>query len=83
MARREIQPNGTGTWAEQTADILLRIGRLEFNLEEVYAFENELAEKHPQNKFVREKIRQKLQELRDADFLEFVTPGTYRLKPRR
>ena len=54
------------------------IGRPEFTLSEVYAFEPRLAALYPGNHNVRPKIRQQLQVLRDAGWLEFVRPGVYR-----
>ena len=50
-----------------------------FTLQDLYASsENELQEKHPENRNVRPKIRQQLQYLRDLGFVEFVKPGVYR-----
>lgn len=49
-----------------------------FSLENVYAFEGLLGAKHPQNNFVRAKIRQQLQMLRDNGLIEFVAKGRYR-----
>jgi type II restriction enzyme len=62
------------------ADVLRCVERLfsTFTLENVYAFETELAAKHPKNRFIRAKIRQQLQVLRDLDLIEFVSPGVYR-----
>ena len=42
------------------------------------AFEDELKKKHPDNNFIKDKIRQQLQYLRDKGFIEFVTPGHYK-----
>jgi type II restriction enzyme len=56
-----------------------RLGTREFTLNEVYAFENELSRLHPENKHVRDKIRQQLQFLRDKNYLEFSGHGKYRL----
>lgn len=42
-----------------------------FDIEDVYAFEEELAAKHPQNSHIRATIRDKLQELRDLDEISF------------
>ena len=50
-----------------------------FSLAEVYAHEDELARLHPDNRHVRDKIRQQLQVLRDLGLLEFIGPGEYRL----
>lgn len=57
-----------------TADVLRCIRQLkktEFTLQEVYSYENELRKLHPENRFVKPKIRQQLQILRDRGFLEF------------
>ena len=51
----------------------------EFSLEEVYAFENFLSLKHPNNKHVKDKIRQQLQMLRDRGYLKFLSRGKYQL----
>lgn len=62
-------------------DVLRCIDRIpsnEFKLDHVYAFVNELQEKHPENRFVRDKIRQQLQYLRDKGFIEFTARGQYR-----
>ena len=72
----EAEPQARG-WL---ADVLMCVERLysTFTLENVYSFEAELAAKHPKNRFVRAKIRQQLQELRDIGLIEFVSPGVYR-----
>jgi len=49
-----------------------------FTLTNIYAFEDELAAKHPDNHNIRPKIRQQLQLLRDLGFIEFLGPGLYR-----
>ena len=72
----ETEPQTRG-WV---ADVLGCVEKLysTFTLENVYSFESELAEKHPKNHYVRAKIRQQLQVLRDLGLVEFVSPGTYR-----
>lgn len=62
------------------ADVLSCVERLysAFTLENVYSFEKELSLKHPKNHYVRAKIRQQLQVLRDLGLIEFVSPGVYR-----
>lgn len=52
----------------------------EFTLDEVYGFEQHLADLHPGNQNIRPKIRQQLQYLRDRGFIEFLSRGNYRLK---
>lgn len=54
-----------------------------FTLSNVYAFENELAQKHPNNRNIRAKIRQQLQLLRDQGLVEFVSPRVYRYLKRQ
>ena len=64
-------------------DVMLcveKIGQSEFTLEDVYQFCDELSVQHPENKHVKDKIRQQLQLLRDKGYLEFISRGNYRLK---
>ncbi len=56
-----------------------KLGHKSFSLKEVYAFENFLRKKHPDNRHIKDKIRQQLQLLRDMRYLEFVERGQYRL----
>ncbi|HQE12599.1 MAG TPA: DpnI domain-containing protein [Flavipsychrobacter sp.] len=49
-----------------------------FNLDEVYAFEKKLKLKYPNNNFIKDKIRQQLQLLRDKGIIEFVGRGKYK-----
>lgn len=64
-----------------TLDVLRCVDRLtenEFTLDEVYKFESILKAKHPENNFVKDKIRQQLQVLRDMNIIEFTARGKYR-----
>jgi type II restriction enzyme len=56
------------------------LGKREFTLDDVYAFDQHLSELYPGNQNVRPKIRQQLQYLRDRGLIEFVSRGSYRLK---
>jgi len=56
------------------------LGKRDFTLDEVYAFERHLGDLYPGNQNVRPKIRQQLQYLRDRGYIEFVTRGRYRLR---
>lgn len=61
-------------------DVLFCIGNIKsdvFTLEQVYRFEEFLSEKHPDNRFVRAKIRQQLQLLRDKGYIDFLGHGIY------
>lgn len=49
-----------------------------FALEDVYNFENKLKLKYPNNNFIKDKIRQQLQILRDKGIIEFTTRGNYK-----
>jgi hypothetical protein len=51
----------------------------EFATADVYAFTRELEKLHPDNRHVRDKIRQQLQVLRDAGLLQHVERGVWRL----
>jgi hypothetical protein len=56
------------------------IGKREFQIDDIYAFEDRLRRLYPENKNVRPKIRQQLQFLRDRGYLDFVSRGYYRLR---
>lgn len=63
-------------------DVMICIDSLnkkEFTLAEIYKFESILSQKHPENKHVKDKIRQQLQFLRDKGYLEFVESGKYKI----
>ena len=64
-------------WTLDVLNVVRGMGRQEFTLAEVYAFAGELARLHPRNRFVRPKIRQQLQILRDLGFVEFLGSGQY------
>jgi type II restriction enzyme len=67
-------------WMAATLAQLHTLGKQRFTLREAYALEPTLQEMFPDNHHVRDKIRQQLQVLRDAGFLEFLERGVYRLK---
>ncbi len=73
---KEISAKG---WLLDVMSCVERLGRKEFSLDEVYAFESELSKKHLDNRHIKDKIRQQLQILRDKDYLEFTSRGNYRL----
>lgn len=73
---REISARG---WLLDVMRIIDKIGKREFALDDLYAFENELSVLHPENSHIKDKIRQQLQALRDKGYLEFVARGRYRL----
>lgn len=77
--RKEKEVNAKG-WLLDIMNCIEKIGKKDFSLEEFYVFENFLSKLHPDNKHVKEKIRQQLQVLRDCNYLEFVQKGKYQLK---
>lgn len=52
----------------------------EFTNADIYAYERELAALHPDNRHIRDKIRQQLQVLRDTGFLTQPARGLWRVK---
>ena len=49
-----------------------------FTLKDIYAYESFFQKKYPNNNFIKDKIRQQLQILRDRGLLEFKSRGKYR-----
>ena len=49
-----------------------------FTLDEIYKFEKQLKYKYPNNNFIKDKIRQQLQILRDKGIIEFTDRGNYK-----
>ncbi|MHA7881679.1 hypothetical protein [Nitratireductor rhodophyticola] len=68
------QRNG---WLADVRDCVLDLEKSTFTLDEVYQYERQLSSLYPDNRFVREKIRQQLQMLRDLNLLSFVDSGRY------
>lgn len=64
-------------WLIEILKLIDQIPSKEFNLSSVYSFENYLKEKFPKNNFIKDKIRQQLQILRNKDVLEFKGNGVY------
>ncbi|HED06244.1 MAG TPA: restriction endonuclease [Ignavibacteria bacterium] len=65
-------------WVLDIMNCIDAINQDTFSLKEIYSFENQLKEKYPNNNFIKDKIRQQLQLLRDKGLIEFKTRGTYR-----
>jgi type II restriction enzyme len=49
-----------------------------FSLDEIYRFEEKLKIKYPNNNFIKDKIRQQLQVLRDKGMIDFMSRGKYK-----
>jgi hypothetical protein len=70
--------NSLSGWRLEVFKSTLEIQPEIFNLDDVYSFEGHFQKIYPDNKNIRAKIRQQLQELRDIGLIEFVQPGVYR-----
>ena len=77
LEKLNVQKRG---WTLDVLQVVKGLNEKEFTLKEVYDQEEALAALHPDNHNIQPKIRQQLQVLRDLDLLEFLTPGSYRLK---
>ncbi len=73
---KELSAKG---WLLDVMRCVDNLNQKEFTLSEMYGFEKELNDLHPDNRHVRDKIRQQLQVLRDNGYLEFLSRGRYRL----
>ncbi len=67
-------------WTLDVLNAARSLGKSTFELADMYGHELKLGELHPQNRHVRDKIRQQLQVLRDIGIVEFLGHGKYRIK---
>lgn len=65
-------------WVDNIFILLNKIPNSEFSLSDVYLLEDVLQEKYPNNKHIRDKIRQCLQKLRDLGYIKFYGNGKYK-----
>ncbi|MGA9776677.1 MAG: Dam-replacing domain protein [Limisphaerales bacterium] len=66
-------------WTLDVLNIVRRLGKAEFKNEDVYVFDSELEQLHPDNRNIKAKIRQQLQELRDRNLLLHIDRNRWRL----
>jgi len=76
---RDVDGNESKGWLLDIMQCVDRLGTKDFTLAEMYVFEDVLSKKYPRNNFIKDKIRQQLQVLRDKGYLEFLGRGKYRL----
>lgn len=76
---REMKSDQRG-WTLNVLRCVEKFGATEFTTQQSYEFESQLSALHPDNRHVRDKIRQQLQVLRDLGFLEHVEKGRWRRK---
>lgn len=74
---REEKETSARGWLLDIMRCVEKLGKSKFTLDEVYAFEKELSILHPNNRHIKDKIRQQLQILRDRGYLDFVSRGYY------
>lgn len=73
---RDIKSKG---WILDVMSCIDGLNKRDFVLGEIYSFEEVLKKKHPDNRHIKDKIRQQLQFLRDRGYLEFIDRGRYRV----
>ena len=76
---RETKKSELKGWILDIMQCIDRLQKSVFTLSEMYLFEEELRLKHPNNKHIKDKIRQQLQFLRDKGYIEFLGNGKYKL----
>ncbi len=76
---RKSQKAEAKGWILSIMNCIDAMNKREFSLSDIYKFEKILSKKHPNNKHIKDKIRQQLQILRDNGYLEFIGRGKYRL----
>ncbi|HXI84695.1 MAG TPA: DpnI domain-containing protein [Verrucomicrobiae bacterium] len=72
----EIKAKERG-WTLDVLNAVRRLGKKEFTTTDAYAFAREMEKLHPDNRHVRDKIRQQLQVLRDTGFLSHPDRGVW------
>ena len=65
-------------WLIDVLNCIEKVNQLNFTLKDIYIFENKLKKKYPNNSFIKEKIRQQMQVLRDKGIIEFKGNGNYK-----
>ena len=70
----------TKGWLLDIMGCIEKLNKKEFTLNEMYSFEGYLDILHPENRHIKEKIRQQLQILRDNNYINFSGKGKYRLE---
>lgn len=65
-------------WILDTLKCVDSLNKEIFSLDEMYQFEENLKLKYPNNNFIKDKLRQQLQILRDKGIIEFIGRGKYK-----
>ena len=77
LARLGVEQRG---WTLDVLNVVRSLKKERFSLSDVYNLEVGLSRQHPNNRHVRDKIRQQLQVLRDLGLLQFLGAGQYNLR---
>jgi type II restriction enzyme len=64
-------------WTLDVLRVVQSLGKQEFKTSDMYEYVRHFEELHPDNRHVRDKIRQQLQVLRDRGFLSQVERGVW------
>ena len=75
---KDDKQNKSDGWKQDVLKCVNKIEKVEFSLDDVYAFEVELQIMHPDNYHIRDKIRQQLQYIRADGIIEFLGNGKYK-----
>ena len=76
---KKINKNSLKGWILDVMNCIESLDKEDFELDEIYAFVENLEILHPENKNIKAKIRQQLQFLRDKKYLTFLGNGKYSL----
>lgn len=76
----EDEHPGRRAWLSDILYCIQKLNRKEFDLSDMYNFEDYLSNLHPKNSHIKPKIRQQLQILRDKGIVEFKSRGSYVFK---
>ncbi|MCK4905366.1 restriction endonuclease [bacterium] len=76
---RESKKTELKGWVLDIMKCIDSLGKKDFTLEEMYSFEKILSQKYTKNNYIKDKVRQQLQFLRDKGYIKFISRGVYRL----
>ena len=76
---KKIKKADAKGWILNIMNCIDALNKKKFSLQDIYAFEKHLKAIHPENKHVKDKIRQQLQFLCNKSYLQFLGDGIYRL----
>jgi type II restriction enzyme len=74
--KNEVESRG---WLLDVLKCIEMLKLEEFSLQQIYSYEDYLVARHPNNRHIKDKIRQQLQVLRDKGIVEFKVRGNYKL----